>query len=544
MKYFLLKIKDVGLSLLPILLVVLVLHFGFADFETSLVWKFVFSMLIIVVGEVLFLTGVDGSIMPMGDMVGNSVNRFSKLAIVLFFAFIFGLCATIAEPDVNVLGTQVQSSGLLNIPKFLFIFIIGASVGGLIAFSLFRIVKNINYKIVILAIFVIAFIFAFFVPQSLVAIAFDAGGATTGIITSPFLLALASGIAGKKSTESHSDSFGVIGIASTGPILAILFLSILTAGNGGATVNEAESMNIFLSVLIDTVIGLIPLVAVFFIFDAIFLKISKKRKKSLIVAIIITFLGLYLFLFGIDFGMLQMGNAVGEFLSTKSPTFAIILSIIIGFLITFTEPSVRVLGSQVEDITNGNIRKGLVTIAIAIAMMFAVSLSTIKIVYNIPIIYILGIGYGLILLLMPFSNTTFVSIAFDSGGVASGPMSAAFILPLMLGFAANNGGSQEGFGLIAIVGMMPILVIEILGVIYKLKIHRISAKEYKKNLRIAYGMDVYSNIDSLEEAHNRRQALKEMEAERKSNIAEDIMIAQQLETIKAIKENSDGEITG
>ena len=542
MKYFLLKIKDVGLSLLPILLVVLVLHFGFADFKASLVWKFVFSMLIIVVGEVLFLTGVDGSIMPMGDMVGNSVNKFSKLAIVLFFAFIFGLCATIAEPDVNVLGTQVQSSGMLNIPKFLFIFIVGASVGVLIAFSLFRIIKAINYKLVILAIFVIAFIFAFLVPQSLVAIAFDAGGATTGIITSPFLLALASGIAGNKNNQSHSDSFGVIGIASTGPILAILFLSILTTSGDGSSAVQVESMNLLLSVLIDTVIGLVPLVTVFFIFEAIFLKISKKRKCSLIVAILITFVGLYLFLFGIDFGMLGMGTAVGEFLSGQSPTFAIILSIIIGFLITFTEPSVRVLGAQVEDITNGNIRKGLVTIAIAIAMMFAVSLSTIKIIYNIPILYILGIGYGLILILMPFSNTTFVSIAFDSGGVASGPMSAAFILPLMLGFASSNGGAQEGFGLIAIVGMMPILIVEILGVIYKIKLHQISAREYRKNLRIAYGMDVYSNIDSLEESYNRRQALKDMEQERLSNIAEDIMIAQQLEAIKAIKENNDGEI--
>ncbi|MBR2909775.1 MAG: DUF1538 domain-containing protein [Clostridia bacterium] len=543
MKYFFLKIKDVGLSLLPILLVVLVLHFGFADFDSSLMWKFVLSIVIIVIGEVLFLSGVDGSIMPMGDFVGNSVNKFSKLAVVLFFAFIFGLCATIAEPDLNVLATQVQNSQLINIPKFLFVFVVGASVGALIAFSLFRILKNINYKIVMFVIFLVAFILAVFVPENLMAIAFDAGGATTGIITSPFLLALASGIASKKSSSSHSDNFGVIGIASSGPILAILFLSLLTAGNGANVVETAESLNIFISVLVDTAVGLIPLVAVFFIFDALFLKISKKKKKNLIFGIIVTFFGLYLFLFGIDYGMLEMGSAVGKFLTTRSPTFSIILSVIIGFLITFTEPSVRVLGSQVEEITNGNIRKGFVTIAIAVAMMLAVSLSTVKIIFDISIWYILGVGYGLILLLMPFSNTTFVSIAFDSGGVASGPMSAAFILPLMLGFASSKGGAVEGFGLIAIVGMMPILVIEIIGVVYKIKLYDISAKEYKKNLRIAYGMDMYSNIDSLEEAYNRRKALKEMEEEREKNIAEEIMIAQQLEVIKAIKEENDGEIT-
>ncbi|MBQ3158526.1 MAG: DUF1538 domain-containing protein [Clostridia bacterium] len=538
-----LKIKDVGLSLLPILLVVLVLHFGFADFEASLIWKFVLSMLIIVIGEVLFLSGVDGSIMPMGDLVGNSVNKISKLAVVLFFAFIFGLCATIAEPDLNVLATQVQNSSLLNIPKLLFVFVVGASVGALIAFSLFRIVKNINYKLIMLAIFLVVFIIAIFVPENLIAIAFDAGGATTGIITSPFLLAITSGLAGKKSTSSHSDNFGVIGIASTGPILAILFLSLISAGSGANANVAAESLNIFLEVLIDTVIGLIPLVAVFFIFDALFLKVSKKKKKSLILGTVVTFFGLYLFLFGIDYGMLEMGAAVGKFLTSQSPAFSIILSVIIGFLITFTEPSVRVLGSQVEEITNGNIRKGFVTVAIAVAMMLAVSLSTLKIIYDISIWYILGIGYGLILLLMPFSNTTFVAIAFDSGGVASGPMSAAFILPLMLGFASSKGGAVEGFGLIAIVGMMPILVLEIIGVIYKIKLLDISAKEYKKNLRIAYGMDMYSNIESLEEAYLRRKELREIEEENKANIAEDVMIAQQLEVIKAIKEEDDGEIT-
>lgn len=543
MKYFLLKIKDVGLSLLPVLLVVLVLHFGFADFDASLIWKFVLSMIIIILGEVLFLSGVEGSIMPMGDLVGNSVNKFSKFAIILFFAFIFGFCATIAEPDLNVLATQVQNSTLMNVPKFLFVFVVGGSVGALIAFSLFRIIKNINYKFVMLAIFITSFLIAIFVPNNLIAIAFDAGGATTGIITSPFLLALSSGIAGKKSSSSHSDNFGVIGIASTGPILAILLMSLLTAGNGANVSVTADSLNIFISVLIDTVVGLIPLVAVFFIFDALFLKVSRKKKKSLVLGIVITFFGLYLFLFGIDYGMLDMGSAVGEFLTTKSPAFSIILSVIIGFLITFTEPSVRVLGSQVEEITNGNIRKGFVTIAIAVAMMIAVSLSTVKIMYDISIWYILGIGYGLILLLMPFSNTTFVSIAFDSGGVASGPMSAAFILPLMLGFASSNGGSTEGFGLIAIVGMVPILVIEFIGVVYKIKLMDISSKEYKKNLRIAYGMDMYSNMDSLEEAYIRRQELKELEKDRETNIAQEIIIAQQLEAIKAIKEECDGEIT-
>ena len=545
MKYFLLKLKDVGLSMLPILLVVLLLNFGFHSFSSSLMLKFVASVFIITIGEVLFLTGVDSSVMKMGDRVGRSVNKFSKLAVILFFAFIFGLFATVAEPDLSVLSAQASSTGLLNVPKFLFIFAVGAGVGVFVAFALFRIVKNINYKLVMLAIFVFIFIVAIFVPNNLIALAFDAGGATTGIITSPFLLALASGIAKNKSSVSHSDNFGVVGIASTGPILAILLLSLI-AGVRGNTVEVANSLdlNIFLDVLINTMLAFLPLVLVYVIFDLCFLKTSKKKKIKMFLGSLITFVGLYLFLFGIDFGMIEMGEEVGLFLASKSPAFVILVSVIIGFLITFTEPAVRVLGAQVESVSQGNIRRVVVTIAIAVSMMLAVSLSSIKIMYNISIWYILGIGYGIILLLMPFSSSTFVAIAFDSGGVASGPMSAAFILPLMIGFASQNGGNVEGFGLIAIVGMMPIFVLEVLGIVYKIKVNANSSRQYKKALRISYGLDMYSNIESLEEAYNRRRQLKEMQEENSQELEEQIVLAKQLEEIRAIREEDNGKIKG
>lgn len=545
MKYFLLKLKDVGLSMLPILLVVLLLNFCFYSFSSSLLLKFVASVFIITIGEVLFLTGVDSSVMKMGDRVGRSVNKFSKLAVILFFAFIFGLFATVAEPDLSVLSAQASSTGLLNVPKFLFIFVVGAGVGVFVAFALFRIVKNINYKLVMLAIFVFIFIVAIFVPNNLIALAFDTGGATTGIITSPFLLALASGIAKNKNSVSHSDNFGVVGIASTGPILAILLLSLI-AGVRGNTVEVANSLdlNIFLDVLINTMLAFLPLVLVYVIFDLCFLKTSKKKKIKMLLGSLITFVGLYLFLFGIDFGMIEMGEEVGLFLASKSPAFVILVSVIIGFLITFTEPAVRVLGAQVESVSQGNIRRVVVTIAIAVSMMLAVSLSSIKIMYNISIWYILGIGYGIILLLMPFSSSTFVAIAFDSGGVASGPMSAAFILPLMIGFASQNGGNVEGFGLIAIVVMMPIFVLEVLGIVYKIKVNANSSRQYKKALRISYGLDMYSNIESLEEAYNRRRQLKEMQEENSQELEEQIVLAKQLEEIRAIREEDNGKIKG
>lgn len=495
-------------------------------------------MAIIVVGEVLFLSGIDGSVMKMGGYVGDSVNKFSKMTVILLFAFIFGLVATIAEPDVNVLASQVIENGV-NVNKFLFIFMIGAGVGAFVAFALFRIIKSINYKIVILITFAIIFIVCIFIPDSLVAIAFDAGGSTTGIVTSPFLLALASGIAKNKNSKTNSDNFGVIGIASLGPILAVAFLGLITSGRGGDVQVSASSLNIFLDVLLNAMLGMLPLLLIFFIFDICFLKLPKKKKISLTVSSIITFVGLYLFLFGIDFGIIEMGTAVGKFLSTKSKTFAIVFAVIVGFLITFTEPAVQVLGSQVDEVTQGNIKKGSVVFAIAIAMMFAVSLFVVKILCNLSIWWIVGIGYGLVLLIMPFSSTSFVSIAFDSGGVASGPMCAAFILPMMIGFASGNGNGVQGFGLIASVGLMPILVLEILGVIYKIKLTAHENKEYKKALRISYGIDMFSNIEKLEEEYNRRQLLKEKHNEKLKEYEK--IFEKQLE---AMKEDGSGQIKG
>lgn len=538
MKYLFSKFKDVGLGVLPILLVVLVLHFSFAHFETNLLLKFIGSIAIIVVGEVLFLSGIDGSVMRMGSYVGDSVNRFSKMTVVLLFAFIFGLVATIAEPDVNVLAGQVIENGI-NVNKFLFIFMIGAGVGIFVAFALFRIIKSINYKYVILSTFALIFLICIFIPDSIVAIAFDAGGSTTGIVTSPFLLALASGIARNKNAKSNSDNFGVIGIASLGPILAVAFLGLITSGKGSVNPMASESLNIFLDVLLNTMLGMLPLLLIFFIFDICFLKLPKKKKISLTVSSIITFVGLYLFLFGIDFGIMEMGTAVGKFLTTRSKAFSIIFAVIVGFLITFTEPAVKVLGSQVDDVTQGNIKKGSVIFAIAIAMMLAVSIFVVKIIFNLSIWWIVGIGYGLVLLIMPFSSTSFVSIAFDSGGVASGPMCAAFILPMMIGFASGFGGGVQGFGLIASVGLMPILVLEILGVIYKIKLKAHETKEYKKALRISYGIDMFSNIEKLEEEYNRRQ-IEQIKHDEKSKEFEKIFEGQ----FDAMKEDGSGKIQG
>jgi len=505
------KFKEVGLSLLPILAIVLIIHIFFYQFSADLLLRFILACIIIAVGEVLFLTGIENSIMPMGELVGSSSGKLKNILILIFFAFIFGLFATIAEPDINVLASEVYILGF-PVGKTVFMFIIGAGVGAFVALALIRLLYKISYKVLVTIILLICFVLCIFLPDSLIAVAFDSGGATTGIVTSPFLLAISSGIASSRSSKSHSDNFGVIGLTSLGPVLAIIILSFFVNPTTSAVAIES-SMGILLDTLMTSLLAIIPLVAVFFIFEVLFIKLPKKKKSSLLFGSFVTFVGLYLFLFGIDYGFLEMGESVGLFLSTGPETLFLVLCLILGFCIAFTEPAVRVLSVQVEDVTQGNISRKGVMIAIAIAMMLAVFIAGLKVLFNISVFYILVIGYGLIVLLMFITPKTFTNLAFDSGGVASGPMTSAFVLPLMLGFSLGAGNAAEGFGLIAIVGMIPILVIEILGVIYRIKLAEKDRQSYRLALRISYGADAYSNMDALEEEHNKLMAKKKEKAE-------------------------------
>ncbi|MBQ7466698.1 MAG: DUF1538 family protein [Clostridia bacterium] len=544
MKYFLQKFKESTISLLPIFLVVLILNIIFACFSAEIIIKFAVGMIILDVGETLFLIGVDSSIMKMGGYVGARSSKFSKIIVVLFFGFLFGLFATIAEPDVSVLAGQINSAGI-DIAKFLLIFVIGAGIGIFVAIALFRIIKDINYKLLMAILFVVVFVVAVFVPNNFIAIAFDAGGATTGIVTSPFLLAFTSSIARNKNDQKDSDNFGVIGVASLGPVLAILFLSLVTAsGQSGVVVADSAKLNVLLESLINTSLAIIPLLLIFTLFELAFIKLQRNDKLAILIGSSVTYIGLFLFLLGINFGITNMGTSLGKFLAGQSSYFAIILVAVLGFLITFTEPAVKVLGKQVEDITMGNVKKYVVIIAIAIAMTFAVTLALLKILCGLQMIWIVAIGYGVALVLMPFSSNTFTSLAFDSGGVASGPMSAAFILPLMLGFASCMGSAADGFGLIACIALMPILVLEILGASYQFKLNKRDKFRYRRALELSFGIDVYSNIDKLEDEYNKRQLEKETQMTKREQKANDKMIAKLQSEAGPRKEDDGDDVQG
>lgn len=497
---FLKRLRGTFLALLPILVVVFFVHFFFYKFETELLLKFVGAIVIAAIGEALLLMGIDSTIMPMGDLMVNSVTKASRFVVFLIFAMLFGTFATVAEPDVAIFSNQAVLAGATS-SKTLLTFMIGAGLGILVAFGVLCIIKRINLKYIYLAIFSIIFLLCTQVPSEYIALAFDAGGATTGVISAPFLLAISSGISNKfsKKESNNSEVFGMVGIASLGPIISTLLLFAFVDKSAGvdAVVNN-EIISIYLDVLSQTALAIVPLAVVFFIYDIIILKLPINQKISLIFGMVVTFVGLYLFLFSIEFGITNMGKQIGNFIETLNTASVVIFCVVIGFIITFSEPSVMVLAKQVQSATKGNISKGFVMIAVAISMSLAILVSIFRIIYNISFFNIILIGYLVALLLMFFVPSIFTGLAFDSGGVASGPMTSAFLLPIVLEFASLSSNPMAGFGLIGIVSMSPIIVLQLLGMVYKFELNQKDISDKKRAIKVSFTADMYSNIQSLE----------------------------------------------
>lgn len=512
---FLKKLRDIFLALLPILVIVLFVHLFFYRFDTKLLLYFIASAFLIAFGEALFLTGVDSTIIPMGELMVGTVDKLSKLFVFLIFAVIFGFFATIAEPDVAVFTSQLLKTGIFN-SRVIVMFCIGAGVGLFTAFCILRIIKNIKLKYVYLGVFAIIFLLCCFVKSEYIALAFDAGGATTGMISVPFLLAIASGISSKFSkNKSSEETFGMLGMASLGPIVTVLILFLIYQNRGMGVEAAAASLSLFISVLKNSLLAIIPLAVIFLIYDLIFIKLPLKKKAKFCVGLMITFIGLYMFMLGIDLGFSPMGEMVGLFLSTQKPIVVIIFSIALGFVLTFAEPSVIVLAKQVQSATKGSIPYFVVMIGVAISMAVAILLAALRILYNINFFYIILTGYLLALVLMFFVDSMFTGLAFDSGGVASGPMTSAFILPLMIALASNTTGAINGFGLIGIVAMSPIVVIQFMGLTYKISVIMAKRKEHKKAIMLSYTQEAYSNIEKLEAEYNKLKGKRKWEREKK-----------------------------
>ena len=456
---FLEEIKNTSKSVIPIAILVVVLNF-FVGVESKLLINFFIGCVGVILGLGVFLTGVEISISEIGSMMGDFIARFDKIAKVIIFGIFIGFIISIAEPDLLILANEVTSA--VGIPAQIIVMIISLGVGLMISLGLFRIFKEIRLSNMMWAIYLLVFGLMIFTDNVGHAIAFDASGATTGAMTTPFIIALGLGVASLKGERTEDDSFGLVGLASTGPILAGLIMSLFSKG-GDVLIEEAAHRSALYSGFINSTFAIVPIALVFYIMNFLYFKIEKDELRRISIGMLYTYLGLIVFLASVEGGFMELARVMGEGLADSK--FLPLIGFVLGLLVVLAEPAVSVLAEQVEDVTGGSIPRKNILVALSIGVAFAVMLAIFRIKIDGFALWMLIVpGFLLSLILSRRVDQIFVGIAFDSGGVASGPMTATFILAFCQGVAGNI---ADGFGVISFVAMMPVLTIMIMGNLYR-----------------------------------------------------------------------------
>ena len=472
------KLKEAAISVLPVTLIVLLLDLTpLVDFSFHESWVFVACAALLVLGMALFNLGADIAMTPMGEQVGSGLPKKGKFKTLLFICFIMGVFVTVAEPDLSVLATQVQ--GVLN-GKALII-AIGIGVGLFLVLSVLRIVFRLSLAHLMTFFYMLLFAFAGLIivrgGENFLPLAFDSGGVTTGPITVPFIMALGVGVAAAMGDKhDRESSFGFIALCSIGPILAVMILGVASGGEVSYQLPtyavQAGAGEIFPEFGLkakEVAIAILPIVAFFFILQFLFLKLPRKRLLQIIIGVFYTFFGLVIFLAAVSIGFMPIGYKMGEQLAAQSPILLVLFAFALGLTVVLAEPAIHVLNKQVEEVTGGAIKKRSMLIALSVGVGIAITLSVIRIIFDFSILYYLIPGYFLSLGLSFFVPRMYTAIAFDSGGVASGPLTSTFLLPIIIGLCfATNGDSSaailtDAFGLVAMVAMTPLITIQSLG---------------------------------------------------------------------------------
>lgn len=480
------KLKEVLASVLPITLIVLILHFTISPLEKNMLYAFLVGSVLVIIGLTIFLFGISQGIEPIGHGVGNAITRNSCLAVVITVMLILGFFISYAEPDLHILAKQVDSVTSGQFDNILLVVVVSIGIGTMMTLGMLRILSNVRLKYVFAAAYGLIFVISLFSTSDFLAIAFDASGATTGAITVPFMLAMAAGFSAMKkdSRMSEADSFGLVGISSTGAILGVLITSLFIDNSklvgalpeteiSNATLWEIYSSK-FLHIAWDSFVTLLPIIVTYIVFQIFFFKHKKNKVIDTVRGLVLTFVGLVIFLLGVNGGFMEVGAQLGiQLASMESNAPVLIVALLLGLTTVLSEPAVHVLTSQVEEITGGTVRRRLVLIFLSIAVGASIFMSALRILIpDIQLWMYLLPGFGLSVILAFFVPDLFVGMAFDAGGVASGPMTATFSLAFVQGIAAQVPTADvvaDGFGMIAIVAMMPIIAIELLGALYQAK---------------------------------------------------------------------------
>lgn len=470
-------------SVLPITLIVALLCLFFVPLDSALMLSFLIGSVLIIIGMGLFNIGADLSVTKIGTHIGAKMTKSRNLPLILGLSFLLGLIITVAEPDLQVLADNVP-----DINKTVLVLTVSVGVGIFLVVSMLRILFRISLKWILIGFYAVVFLLAALSDTEILSVAFDSGGVTTGPMTVPFIMALGVGVASIRSdSDAKSDSFGLVALCSIGPVLSVLILGFIysfsaDASAGQTVVNYANTVELGRDYLFgiptymgEVALALAPIFVFFMIFQVVSLKIKKRPLMRILIGLAMTYVGLVLFLTGVNVGFSPLGYVLGGKIAESSAKWLLVpLAMIMGWFIINAEPAVHVLNKQVTELSAGAISEKAMGLSLSIAISVANGLSMIRVLTGVPIMYFVLPGYLIALGLSFFVPPAFTAIAFDSGGVASGPLTATFMLPFAMGACMALGGNvmTDAFGLVAMVAMTPLITVQIMGMISVIKTKR------------------------------------------------------------------------
>lgn len=473
------KLKEAAASVLPISLIVLAICFVLVPVDTGLMLSFVLATAMLILGMGLFTLGAEMSMSKIGNYMGAKLTKSRRLGLILIVSFLLGVAITVAEPDLQVLAANVP-----EIDKTVLILTVSVGVGIFLMLCMVRILFGISLRLLLIVFYVLVFLAAFLSDQGILAVAFDSGGVTTGPMTVPFIMALGVGISAIRSDRhAADDSFGLVALSSIGPILAVMILGIIYNPNESTYTppilpemqDSSELFELFRTgiptYLFEIAVSLLPIILFFLAAQFLVLRLSKRKLFQIGMGLVYTYIGLVLFLTGANVGFMPAGHYLGQQLASyKYSAVVIPVAMVMGYFIVRAEPAVYVLNRQVEEITDGAISAKAMGIGLSVGVSISLGLAMIRVLTGISILWFLIPGYALALIISFFVPKIYTAIAFDSGGVASGPMTAAFLLPLAQGACTAVGGNMvtDAFGVVAMVAMTPLITIQVMGLAAKL----------------------------------------------------------------------------
>ncbi len=494
------KTRESMASVLPITAIVFLLSITIAPLDPGTLVLFLFGAILLVGGMGLFTLGVDMSMIPMGEGVGSTLSKSRHLIIPLTVYFLLGVLTTMAEPDLQVLSKQVPA-----INSTVLVVTVAVGVGLFLVAATMRIRRGVPLRRMLLVLYFAVFALAAAAPGNFIPVSFDSGGVTTGPITVPFIMSLGLGIASTRSDKnSASDSFGLISLCSIGPILCVLLLGIIYKPQEAAShlsvipsiPTTAQAAQYFIqsfpTYLREVAMALLPVAGLFLVFQLLTRRFKRGQLIRIVTGLLYTYLGLVLFLCGVNVGFMPAGQLIGATIAGGIKWLLVPIGMLIGYYIVKAEPAVSVLTKQVEEISNGSISQRAMGLAMSIGVCVSVGLAMVRVLTGLNIFWLLIPGYAISLGLTFLVPSIFTGIAFDSGGVASGPMTATFLLPFAQGACHALGGNMitDAFGIVAMVAMTPLVTIQVMG-LSSIIHHKLARRRLRSRMELVEDMVLY-----------------------------------------------------